>query len=249
MPYRHELIRTPEPPKPLRLASIDVATASHLPVRLTTRTLNAHGLTDHTLPLSPAEARELASALVTAANDVTEHPDNAPLTDEPAPPAGPPCACGHQAAPREHDAEPVTREFPGFGERPQDVDETHDDRLARVIHEALGAASVAWTGTPRGTFDATYARSIVAHLLAEVHRYASSTAHRHQPAGPPHEFPAVPTLPGTYTDQHGDQIKIHDDGSVTGWITAVHDLPSSYNIRERDTRATLDDYTPYTRTE
>lgn len=225
MPYSHEVTRTPAPPTPVQLVAVDVVPDAHYPIRMKTRAFTR---------LSPAEARDLASALVSAANDVPEHPDNAPVPDEP--------------APREHDDEPVNREFPGFGERPQDVDETHDDRLDRVIHEALGAASVAWTGTPRGTFDAAYARSIGAALLAEVRRYARIAVSRGYRL-PPHEFPEVPTLPGAYRDRSGDHIRIHDDGTITGWLTGGDDGPSSYNILKIDDRRLLNAFTPYTRTE
>lgn len=55
-------------------------------------------------------------------------------------------------------------------------DETPADWIARVVHEALGAASVCWIGGPSGTFDEQQARQIAADLLGKIDQYARTIA-------------------------------------------------------------------------
>lgn len=47
-------------------------------------------------------------------------------------------------------------------------DETYDEWVSRAVHEAVGAASVAWGGSPRGVFDEAAARSIAQALIGLV---------------------------------------------------------------------------------
>lgn len=57
-----------------------------------------------------------------------------------------------------------------------DAHDEHEDNarhLERTLGEAIGAASMAWSQTPRGVFDSTYAASIVQELVAYVRHHVN----------------------------------------------------------------------------
>lgn len=53
--------------------------------------------------------------------------------------------------------------------------ETRAERRARIVHEAIGAASVCWSQPPAGVFDEQGARQIAAALLAELDALSTTT--------------------------------------------------------------------------